>query len=169
MSNAAAQNRFEALAMEKMSAIQSEVSGEMANEFLRYHWCWIHPMFMFVYRPAFTSKSSQAKYLEVDTETQPGDLALSSPGRPETTYFSETLLKVLLAHSSRFRVRNHQYQDSASALMNELTKQAHMSLALRLTEPSSIPTVQALLQQSAREIAFGNSSQGSFTIADSVF
>lgn len=54
--NAAAQRRFEAMAVENMTAIQNEVSSEMASEFLRLHWCWIHPMFMFVYRPAFTRK-----------------------------------------------------------------------------------------------------------------
>jgi hypothetical protein len=57
VSNAAAQRRFEAMAVENMAAVQKEVSSEMASQFLRLHWCWIHPMFMFVYRPAFTRKS----------------------------------------------------------------------------------------------------------------
>lgn len=48
--------------------------------------------------------------------------------------------------------------------MDALTKQAHLTLALRLTGPSSIPTIQALLQQSAREVAFGNSSQGALSL-----
>lgn len=56
VSNAAAQRRFETMAVENLTAVQNEVSSEMASEFLKLHWCWIHPMFMFVYRPAFTSK-----------------------------------------------------------------------------------------------------------------
>lgn len=56
VSNAATQRRFEAVAVENMAAAQKEVSSEMASELLKLHWCWIHPMFMFVYRPAFTRK-----------------------------------------------------------------------------------------------------------------
>jgi hypothetical protein len=56
VSNAATQRRFEAIAVENMSVVQHEVSKDMAGEFLKLHWCWIHPMFMFVYRPAFTRK-----------------------------------------------------------------------------------------------------------------
>jgi hypothetical protein len=87
-------------------------------------------------------------------------MALSSPNQPETSYFSETLLKVLLAHCARFRVQDRPYQDSASTVMGALSHQAHLSLAMKIAGPSSIPTIQALLQQSAREVAFGNSSQG---------
>lgn len=57
VSNAATQRRFEAMAVANMTAVQNEVSSDMASEFLTLHWCWIHPMFMFVYRPAFTRKS----------------------------------------------------------------------------------------------------------------
>jgi arylamine N-acetyltransferase len=57
VSNAAAQRRFEAMAVKNMNAVPNQISSEMASEFLRLHWCWIHPMFMFVYRPAFTRKS----------------------------------------------------------------------------------------------------------------
>jgi hypothetical protein len=87
-------------------------------------------------------------------------MALSSPTQAETPYFSETLLKVIFAHSARFLVKNTRTQDKANALMETLTEQAHISLAMRISMPSSIPTIQALLQQSAREVAFGNSSQG---------
>lgn len=82
----------------------------------------------------------------------------------DVSYFSEALLKVLLAHGSRFRVRNHQARDPATELMDTLNQQAQLSLAMTVTQPSSIPTIQALLQQSAREIAFGNSSQGELTV-----
>lgn len=56
VSNAAAQRRFEAMAVENMVVVQNEISSEVASELLKLHWCWIHPMFMFVYRPAFTRK-----------------------------------------------------------------------------------------------------------------
>lgn len=86
-------------------------------------------------------------------------MALSNPARPETPYFSETLLKVIFAHSARFLVKNALAQDQANVIMDTLSEQARFSLAMRISMPSSIPTIQALLQQSAREIAFGNSSQ----------
>ena len=85
---------------------------------------------------------------------------MSHPTRPETPYFSETLLKVIFAHSARFLVKNALGQDQANILMETLLEQARFSLAMRISMPSSIPTIQALLQQSAREVAFGNSSQG---------
>ena len=56
VSNAAIQRRCEAVAVESMAISQNEVPSEMASELLKLHWCWIHPMFMFVYRPAFTRK-----------------------------------------------------------------------------------------------------------------
>ena len=87
-------------------------------------------------------------------------MGLSTPNQAETSYFSETLLKVLLGHSSRFRAQGHPFQDPQNTIMRALSQQAHFSLAMRIAGPSSIPTIQALLQQSAREIAFGNSSQG---------
>jgi hypothetical protein len=65
VSNAAAQRRFEAMAVEKMAAVQNEVSSEVASELLKFHWCWIHPMFQFVYRPAFTSKSGNTFLLGI--------------------------------------------------------------------------------------------------------
>ncbi|KAH6689399.1 putative Zn(II)2Cys6 transcription factor [Leptodontidium sp. MPI-SDFR-AT-0119] len=142
VSNAAHQKRLEDLAMGNITAIQSDIPAVVAVELLRFHWCWIHPMFMFVYRPAFTR-----------------DMALSSPNQPETSYFSGPLLNVLLAHSSRFRVQGSEDSDTENAMLNALAQKAQHSLALRLTSASSISIVQALLQQSARDFAFGNSSQ----------
>ena len=92
-------------------------------------------------------------------------MALSSPNQPETQYFSESLLKVLLAHSARFRVQDSDDREAANAVMIALQQQAQHSLAMRLTNPSSISIVQALLQQSARDFAFGNSSQGQSMLA----
>ncbi|KAF8858712.1 hypothetical protein BDZ45DRAFT_390557 [Acephala macrosclerotiorum] len=139
VSNAAAQRHLEVMAIENITGVQNEVTTRTANELLKYHWCWIHPTFQFVYRPAFTR-----------------DMALSSHVRPETSYFSETLLKVLLGHCSRFRA---QRGESANTIMERLTQQARVSIGLAISEPSSIPMIQALLQQSAREVAFANSSQ----------
>lgn len=55
VSNAAAQRHVEAIAVESISHIQNEVRSDVTSELLKYHWCWIHPTFQFVYRPAFTS------------------------------------------------------------------------------------------------------------------
>jgi hypothetical protein len=87
-------------------------------------------------------------------------MALSNPAQPDTPYFSKALLKVIFTHSARFLVKTAFRHDEAKLLMKTLTEEAHFSLAMNLTMPSSIPTIQALLQQSAREVAFGNSSQG---------
>ena len=86
-------------------------------------------------------------------------MALARPGVPET-YFSETLLKVMFAHSSRFTVRSAHGQDPENAFMDTLFEHSQCSLAMGISSPSSIPMIQALLQQSAREVAFGRSSQG---------
>jgi hypothetical protein len=45
--------------------------------------------------------------------------------------------------------------------MQKATEEARICLGMDTLKPSAIPTIQALLQQSAREIAFGRSSQGS--------
>ncbi|CZR63624.1 uncharacterized protein PAC_13521 [Phialocephala subalpina] len=139
VSNAAAQRHLEVMAIENIVGVQTEVSSGTASELLKYHWCWIHPTFQFVYRPAFTR-----------------DMALSSHVGPETSYFSETLLKVLLGHCSRFRAQKGESENMA---MERLTQQARVSIGMAISQPSSIPVIQALLQQSAREVAFANSSQ----------
>jgi hypothetical protein len=50
---------------------------------------------------------------------------------------------------------------SSAEFMQKATEEARISLGMDTLKPSAIPTIQALLQQSAREIAFGRSSQGS--------
>lgn len=65
-------------------------------------------------------------------------------------YYSEFLLMVLCAHASR-------YADKRVAEM--LISRARMLVGPAIHEPSSIPTVQALLQLSARDLAFGSISQ----------
>lgn len=53
--NAARQRQWEDYVVENM-ALKADMPREVASELLKLHWCWIHPMFMFVYRPAFTSR-----------------------------------------------------------------------------------------------------------------
>ena len=36
--------------------IQTNIPKDVIQKFLHIHWCWIAPMFMWVYRPAFVSK-----------------------------------------------------------------------------------------------------------------
>ena len=99
----------------------------------------------------------------------------STPDAPDPPYFSETLLKVLTSHCARFlnhSVHQHMYKTTPSQMapvpvtlssaefMAKATEVARISLGMDTMKPSSIPTIQALLQQSAREIASGRSSQG---------
>lgn len=56
VSNAAAQRHLEMMAVERSVSIHDDVSIEMAGDLLKYYWCWIHPTFQFVYRPAFTRR-----------------------------------------------------------------------------------------------------------------
>lgn len=65
-------------------------------------------------------------------------------------YYSEFLLTVICAHAAK-------YQDSSSAEF--LLSRMNRLLGIAIQQPSSIPTVQALLQLSARELANGSISQ----------
>ncbi|PVH70719.1 hypothetical protein DL98DRAFT_436466, partial [Cadophora sp. DSE1049] len=65
-------------------------------------------------------------------------------------YFSHFLLLVLCAHSSRFQ---------ESGIGEVLISCARLLLGAEIHEPSSIPTIQALLQLSDRDLAFGSISQ----------
>lgn len=56
VTNAARQKRNEDLALDNV-ALQSDIAKEMGAELLNLHWCWIHPLFCFLYRPAFISVS----------------------------------------------------------------------------------------------------------------
>lgn len=77
--NATHQRQLEPFAVAN-GAAKANVSKEISHELLKYHWCWMHPLFLFVYRPAFTRGMAM-----VD---------LNTPGAPDPPYFSETLLKV---------------------------------------------------------------------------
>lgn len=78
------------------------------------------------------------------TNIDTGDMTTDGP------YFSQFLLIVLCAHSARFQ--NRQIGDM-------LISRARLLLGTEIHRPSSIPTVQALLQLSARDLAFGSISQ----------
>ena len=99
----------------------------------------------------------------------------NSPNAPDPPYFSESLFKVIISHCARFlnhSVHKQMYTTRPSAeapvsltlssaeFMEKATAEARICLGMDTLKPSAIPTIQALLQQSAREIAFGRSSQG---------
>ncbi len=65
-------------------------------------------------------------------------------------YYSHFLLLVLCAHAARFH---------EGRVGEILISRARLLLSVEIQKPSSIPTVQALLQLSAREIAHGSTSQ----------
>ncbi|KAH6954605.1 fungal-specific transcription factor domain-containing protein [Fusarium avenaceum] len=65
-------------------------------------------------------------------------------------YYSELLLLVLCAHASKYYDSNH---------AQLLSSRVRLLLGDEIQKPSSIPTIQALLQLSARELAQGAISQ----------
>jgi hypothetical protein len=79
--NAQTQRQWEDLAVGN-AAVKLKIPKELSNELLKYHWCWIHPLFMFVsdafhfqykypahaspgqvYRPAFIRMYCLSQYL----------------------------------------------------------------------------------------------------------
>lgn len=157
--NANKQKQWEGYAIAN-TAVKANVSKDVSDELLKYHWSWIHPLFLMVYRPAFIRGMALVN--------------ATSPDSQEPPYFSETLLKVIHAHCARFlnhavhQQQHHTIPSSsapipvtlnASDLMERMTEEARTSLGMETLKQSSIPTIQALLQQSAREIVFGRSSQ----------
>lgn len=155
--NATHQRQIEHLAIAN-SAVKINMPKEISLELLNYHWSWIHPLFLFVYRPAFTRGMAMVDYRSTSTHYSP--------------YFSDTLLKVVHAHASRFLNHDvYQYHSakssespiattvSAQEFMQRMSEEARHGLGLDIMKASSIPTIQALLQQSAREVVFGHASQ----------
>ncbi|CAI7567820.1 unnamed protein product [Penicillium pancosmium] len=146
VANAAVQKDLE---MMDLTASQSlaNLSNDLARTLLQLHWCWLHPSFLFVYRPAFTR-----------------DMPLLARGDQSATYCSSTLVKVLFAHSCRF-IRSpdkvwspNSRGESFQGLSDRLMAEAKSLLAMETLNPPAIPTIQALLQQSARDVACGRSS-----------
>jgi transcription factor-like protein len=72
------------------------------------------------------------------------DMAIGGP------YYSNFLMLVLCAHAARF----HDLK-----IGEMLTTRVRSMLGAEIQKPSCIPTAQALLQLSAREMAFGSTSQ----------
>ncbi|RNJ58569.1 hypothetical protein D7B24_004438 [Verticillium nonalfalfae] len=128
-------NAWQQRALENLSDIP-----EPFQYLLNVHWCWIQPLFNFIYRPAFTR-----------------DLQTLGP------YYSHTLMNAVLSHSIRWgrsdpatkKILDESYEGGAifgkharSMLFDELSQGQY-----------SIPTVQTLLLLSAQECSVGNSAQ----------
>ncbi|KAL5338535.1 fungal-specific transcription factor domain-containing protein [Aspergillus crustosus] len=103
------------------------------------HWCWIQPLFNFVYRPAFTR-----------------DMKLNGP------YYSDALLNAVISHS----VRWCKSEPSIAAILDSyeggavFSHRAVTGLYDSLKDGYiGIPTIQTLLLLSARECGHGNRSQ----------
>ncbi|KAL4873839.1 hypothetical protein BDV12DRAFT_182162 [Aspergillus spectabilis] len=103
------------------------------------HWCWIQPLFNFVYRPAFTR-----------------DMKLNGP------YYSDALLNAVLSHS----VRWCKSEPSIAAILESYeggTIFSHRAVTGLYDSLKNgyvgIPTIQTLLLLSARECGHGNRSQ----------
>lgn len=116
------------------------MSQEPFQYLLSTHWCWIQPLWNFVYRPTFTR-----------------DMQLLGP------YYSHTLLNAILSHSIRW---GRWDKDTRDRLENDYDGGAVFSRharAMVLEEISrgvaTIPTVQTLLLLSAQECSAGNTSQ----------
>ena len=146
VANAAAQKDLESINLDASLSL-ANLPKDLASTLLQLHWCWLHPSFLFVYRPAFTR-----------------DMPLLANGSRSSTHCSSTLVKVLYAHSCRFirspdtvwspNSRDETFQELSDRLMTE----AKALLAMETLNPPAIPTIQALLQQSARDVACGKSS-----------
>ncbi|GAB0137962.1 hypothetical protein EsDP_00006212 [Epichloe bromicola] len=128
-------NAWHQRAMENLSEIP-----EPFQYLLNVHWCWIQPLFNFIYRPVFTR-----------------DMQSMGP------YYSHTLLNAVISHSIRWARSN----SSTRRILDEsyqggivFGKQARAMLFQELsTGVCTIPAIQALLLLSAQECSQGNSTQ----------
>lgn len=103
---------------------------------LHNHWCWIQPLFNFVYRPAFTR-----------------DMQRMGP------YYSHTLLNAMLGHSVRWCRREPEIKQLLQPYEGgELFKRHARTLLFDeiSTGNCSVPTIQTLLLLSAQECSAGN-------------
>lgn len=146
VANAATQKDLEIMNLDASQSL-ANLSNDLACTLLQLHWCWLHPSFLFVYRPAFTR-----------------DMPLLARGDRSAPHCSSTLVKVLYAHSCRF-VRSpdivwsqDSHSESFQELSDRLMAEAKALLAMETLNPPAIPTIQALLQQSAQDVACGRSS-----------
>ncbi|OAT01280.1 C6 transcription factor [Blastomyces dermatitidis ER-3] len=134
-------NAWRERAFEQLATIP--VRGRRLNDPFQYlldsHWCWIHPLYNFVYRPAFTR-----------------DMKMNGP------YFSEILLNAILSHSMRWckdELKITKYIDASSG-GTQFFDQACSGLFNTLKAGNGqIPIVQSLLLLSAQECGRGNTTQ----------
>ncbi|GJN70202.1 hypothetical protein PLICBS_004255 [Purpureocillium lilacinum] len=128
-------NAWHQRALENLSDIP-----EPFQYLLNVHWCWINPLFGFLYRPAFTR-----------------DMQSLGP------YYSHTLLNAVISHSIRWG----QNDPATKRLLDEsydggavFAKHARTMVFDELSRGvCTIPTIQTLLLLSAQECSLGNTTQ----------
>ncbi|KAM3464773.1 hypothetical protein NHJ13051_002341 [Beauveria bassiana] len=132
--------RLVANAMQQRALETFSATPEPFQYLLNVHWCWIQPLFMFIYRPAFTR--------DMQTMGQ---------------YYSHMLLNALMSHSVNWG-RN----DPTTRLLLDdhygggeiFGKHARSMLFEDMRRGAcTIPMVQTLLLLSSEECAFGNTIQ----------
>ncbi|PSR85877.1 fungal-specific transcription factor domain-domain-containing protein [Coniella lustricola] len=128
-------NAWQQRALENLSEIP-----EPFQYLINTHWCWIQPLFNFIYRPAFTR-----------------DMQLLGP------YYSHTLLNAILSHSVRWgrwdnstRERLEQEYDGGAVFGRHARTMVFDEVSRGV---ATIPTVQTLLLLSAQDCSQGNTSQ----------
>lgn len=125
------QNAWEQRALEVLSE-----TPEPFQYLLNNHWCWIQPLFNFVYRPAFTRD-------------------MQNMG----SYYSHTLLNAMLGHSVRWCRRAPEIRELLDPYDGgELFKRHARTLLFEEVSRGNctIPTIQTLLLLSAQECSAGN-------------
>ncbi|EEP78018.1 conserved hypothetical protein [Uncinocarpus reesii 1704] len=117
----------------------TDLLQEPFHYLLDSHWCWIHPLFNFVYRPAFTR-----------------DMKINGP------YYSDVLLNAILSHSLRWCKSEPKISrlldpyDGGTQFFNRAVDGLYESLK---HGNGQIPIVQSLLLLSAQECGRGNRTQ----------
>ncbi|KAH8647977.1 fungal-specific transcription factor domain-containing protein [Xylariales sp. PMI_506] len=127
-------NAWEQRALESLSTIP-----EPFQYLIDLHWCWIQPLFNFIYRPAFSR-----------------DIDVLGP------YYSHTLLNALISHSIRWGRNNASVRAKLEPYdQGEVFGRQARSLVFDELNRGvcTIPTVQTLLLLSASECSAGHSAQ----------
>lgn len=126
-------------ALEQRSLEDLAGTPEPFQYILRNHWCWIQPLFNFIYRPTFTR-----------------DMQTMGP------YYSHVLMNAILAHSVRWCSRDPKIESLLAPYDNGQLFSRH-ARALFFDElqrgPGRIPLIQTALLLSAQECAAGNRTQ----------
>ncbi|KAF7713708.1 Nitrogen assimilation transcription factor [Penicillium ucsense] len=121
-------------AFEQMASIP-----EPFQYLLDSHWCWIQPLFNFIYRPAFTR-----------------DMKIQGP------YYSDALMNAILSHSVRWCKAEPQIGPLLDSYEGgALFSRRAVSGLFEIVQSgqASVPTVQTLLLLSAQECGKGNRTQ----------